>query len=77
MIEIFICKICRSTFRIRLGYKSDGLCDACAHTVAARLQYENEALRDTISSLKDFVDGNRNDNENIAQLINAVMEKKE
>ena len=36
------------------------------------LKAENGALRDTIAALKDFVDGKRNDNENIASLLNAV-----
>ncbi len=34
---------------------------------------ENHALRDAINSLKDFVDGKRNDHENISEILNGAL----
>ncbi len=38
-----------------------------------KLIYENDALRDAIRALKDFVDGKRNDCENIAEILNGAL----
>ena len=37
------------------------------------LRNENSALVDAIAALKDFVEGNRNDSEKIAEIINGAL----
>lgn len=40
------------------------------------LKNENDALSDAISALKDFVEGNRHDCENISEILNGALKIK-